>query len=226
MGVEALIRWNHPGRGIVQPADFVPLAEEGGLIIPLGEWVLREACRQIAQWRDEWEDDALDVSVNLSARQLNHLSLLETVEAVMEEHGFGPGELGLEITETALMEDGDTAVTVFRALKRLGVGVAIDDFGTGYSSLSYLKRFPVSTLKVDRSFVGGLGSDPEDSAIVTAQVNMAHALGIEVVAEGVENDRQLEQLRALGCERAQGYLFAPPLPAEPLSELFSLHPRW
>jgi diguanylate cyclase (GGDEF)-like protein/PAS domain S-box-containing protein len=226
IGVEALVRWRHPRRGMLLPAEFVPLAEDAGLIVPLGEWVLGEACSQIARWREERPGWAPTLWVNLSARQLNHLGLVETIERALAEHGVEEGAFGLEITESVLMEEPEATAVTLRVLADMGVAIAIDDFGTGYSSLSHLKQFPVHTLKVDQSFVDGLGREPEDSAIVTAQVSMAQALGIKVVAEGVENVTQLEALRRLRCDHAQGYLFAPALPAGALSELLDLEPRW
>ncbi|HVM41268.1 MAG TPA: EAL domain-containing protein [Acidimicrobiia bacterium] len=226
VGVEALVRWDHPERGLLPPSTFVPLAEEAGLIVPLGDAVLRQACRQVSAWRAERPDRSLALWVNLSARQLNHLGLLETIERVVEEFDLAPGGFGLEITETVLMEDADTVEATLRTIADMGIALAIDDFGTGYSSLSNLKRFPVSALKVDRSFVSGLGREPEDSAIVTAQVGMAQALGIQVIAEGVESERQLVELRTLGCDHAQGYLFSPPLSGPALSDLLDLEPSW
>jgi len=211
VAVEALLRWWHPERGLVGPDQFIPVAEDSGLIIPIGAWVLEEAGRQLRQW---WEDSGgrpSSVEVNLSARQVDHPSLLSTVERVLEETGLPPGAFTLEITESALMKDAVAAHQVLQALKSLGVALAIDDFGTGYSSLGYLQRFPLDILKVDKSFVDGLGHD-QGTEIVAAVVNLAHALGLEVVAEGVETPRQLEALRELGCDLAQGYLFSRPVP--------------
>ena len=226
VGVEALVRWRHPERGLLLPADFIPLAEDAGLIVALGEQVLQTACTQVAAWRTdrpEWEPT---LWVNLSARQLNHLALFEMLRGVLDDTGLPPERLGLEITESVLMENAEATVAALRDLKQLGIGVAIDDFGTGYSSLSYLKQFPVTTLKVDRSFVDGLGRDAQDSAIVGAQITMSHALGLSVIAEGVEGQAQLETLRKLGCDFAQGYLFAPPLPPDAIEEMLDLDPRW
>ena len=216
VGAEALIRWQHPQRGIVSPGEFIPLAEETGLILPIGQWVLREACRQACAWRDENPGAApCSISVNLSARQFGQPNLIEEIAEVIKETGIEPRRLVLEITESVVMESAESTIRTLQSLKKLGVQLAIDDFGTGYSSLSYLKRFPVDTLKVDRSFVSGLGIDSEDSAIVRAVVTLAKTLGMTVTAEGVETPGHLAQLQKLECDYGQGYLFDKPLaPAE------------
>ena len=215
--LEALIRWDHPDRGLVPPDQFIPLAEENGLIVPIGAWALRQACVQLAAWRLEHPALAqLQVSVNLSARQFTDPRLGELVTSSLAESGLPPDALWLEITESVLMDEAASTLDTLRALRRLGVHLAIDDFGTGYSSLSYLKRFDVDVLKIDRSFVDGLGIDQEDEAIVTAVVSLAHALGLSVTAEGVETNRQLAGLRRLGCDAVQGYLLGRPLPPEDL----------
>lgn len=212
VGVEALLRWWHPERGLVSPEQFIPVAEESGLIIPIGAWVLEEACRQLCRWRNEGVESSLvSVEVNLSARQVDHPDLVPLVARVLEATGLPPEAVTLEITESALMKDAVSALQVLQALKGLGVVLAIDDFGTGYSSLGYLQRFPLDILKVDKSFVDGLGHD-QGNEIVAAVVNLAHALGLEVVAEGVETPEQLEVLGHLGCDFAQGYLFSRPVP--------------
>jgi diguanylate cyclase (GGDEF)-like protein/PAS domain S-box-containing protein len=211
-GFEALLRWEHPRRGLVQPDDFVGLAEETGLVVPIGSWALEEACRQAATWH--LAGAPLSISVNLSPRQLAEPTLPEDVARVLQATGIDPGALWLEITENTLMRDAESAVRTLSALRSLGVHLAVDDFGTGYSSMSYLKRFPVQALKVDRTFVDGIGREPEDSAICTAVVSLAHALGLRAVAEGVETPEQLAELRTLGCELAQGFLFGRPAPAE------------
>ena len=217
MGFEALVRWQHPRLGLLGPAAFIALAEDSGLIRELGGWVLREACRQAAEWHARDPDRRpLEIAVNLSARQLADPHLTALVADILTHTGLDPETLTLEVTETALMSDADAALGVLHALKDLGVRLAIDDFGTGYSSLVYLKRFPVDELKIDRSFVDGLGRDTEDTAIVTAIVQLAAAVGVQVVAEGVETDEQRDALLALGCRLGQGYLFAPPLPASRL----------
>jgi diguanylate cyclase (GGDEF)-like protein len=214
VSVEALIRWHHPERGLVSPAEFVHLAEETGLIVPIGGWALGEACHQMAYWRREHPElSDLRVSVNLSARQFGDAELVPSVAAVLEASQLPPESLWLEITESVLMDEAECTVETLRELRDLGVHLAIDDFGTGYSSLSYLKRFPVDVLKIDRSFVDGLGEDSEDQAIVTAVIGMAHALGLRVVAEGVERELQLSELRRLHCDGAQGFLLGRPQPA-------------
>jgi EAL domain-containing protein (putative c-di-GMP-specific phosphodiesterase class I) len=212
--LEALVRWKHPHRGLLFPGDFVGLSEETGLIVPLGRWVLHEACRQTRQWQLATPGSNLAISVNLSARQLQQPGLVEEIAAVLRETRLAPGALRLEITETAVMHDAPTTLAKLEALKALGVQLAIDDFGTGYSSLGYLKRFPVDTLKIDRSFVKGIGQDVEDSAIVRAVITVAKSLGLSVTAEGIESAEQLEHLRALGCDHGQGYYFAKPMPSE------------
>ncbi|HVW35041.1 MAG TPA: EAL domain-containing protein, partial [Acidimicrobiia bacterium] len=212
VAAEALVRWEHPERGTVHPAGFVPLAEESGLILPLGAWVLGEACRQLAEWRAAGRPE-LRVTVNLSARQFADPGLIDVVAEALARAGLPPDALWLEITESVLMEEVEATADTLLALKRLGVRLSVDDFGTGYSSLSYLKRFPVDVLKIDRSFIDGLGTDPEDGAIVLAIMSLAHALRLDVVAEGVEHFHQLEALHHLGCTAVQGYLLGRPGPA-------------
>ncbi len=222
MGVEALIRWQHPEQGLVPPDRFIPVAEESGLIIPIGAWVLEEACRQLRHWRESGESGpAGRMEVNLSARQIDHPELVATVEGILEQTGLPPENLTLEITESALMRDAVSALQVLQALKSIGVALAIDDFGTGYSSLSYLQRFPLDILKVDKSFVDELGLD-QGTEIVAAVINLAHALGLNVVAEGVETEEQLTSLQQLGCDYAQGFLFSRPVPASELAGRFAL----
>ena len=215
IAAEALVRWDHPERGTVEPAEFIPLAEESGLILPLGRWVLGEACRQVADWRAAGRPN-LRVTVNLSARQFADPDLIDAVAEALARAQLPPDALWLEITESVLMEEVKATADTLLALKRLGVHLAVDDFGTGYSSLSYLKRFPVDMLKIDRSFIDGLGTDPEDGAIVLAIVSLAQALRLGVVAEGVEYFHQLEVLHRLGCDAVQGFLLARPGPADRL----------
>ena len=212
--VEALVRWKHPQRGLLFPADFVGLSEETGLIVPLGRWVLHEACRQTRQWQLAAPATKLAISVNLSARQLQQPGLVDEIGEVLRETRLDPGALRLEITETVVMHDAPITLAKLEALKALGVQLAIDDFGTGYSSLGYLKRFPVDTLKIDRSFVKGIGRDVEDSAIVRAVITVAKSLGLSVTAEGIETADQLDQLRTLGCDHGQGYFFAKPMTSD------------
>jgi diguanylate cyclase (GGDEF)-like protein/PAS domain S-box-containing protein len=211
VGVEALVRWEHPGMGLLGPERFIGLAEETGQMVQLGVWVLREACREVATWAPPPGGEPVLLSVNLSAQQLIGTTLHDSLRAILSETGLEPGRLCLEITESVLLDDVEAAVEALGRLRELGVRLAIDDFGTGYSSLSYLRRFPVDAVKIDRSFVTGLGSDPAADAIVAAVVNVSRALGLTVVAEGVETDEQLVALRALGCDWAQGYLWSEPL---------------
>jgi diguanylate cyclase (GGDEF)-like protein len=221
VGVEALVRWQHPEKGLVPPGEFIPVAEETGLIQAVGAFVLHEACRQVAAWNRSNPDRApLSVAVNLSARQMSAVDLTRLVLTALNESGLEPGLLCLEITESVLMEDVTASRSVLQSLKELGVRLGIDDFGTGYSSLLYLRRFPVDFLKVDRSFVSGLGENSEDGAIVAGVLGLAHALGVGAIAEGVEEPAQADKLAALGCEQAQGFLWSRPLPAAELEASF------
>jgi diguanylate cyclase (GGDEF)-like protein/PAS domain S-box-containing protein len=221
-GSEALVRWKHPKRGLLNPSQFVPVAEETGLIVPLGESVLEEACRQAVQWkRERPEVNPLVVCVNLSARQLRHYNLAETVKEVLQRTGLDGDCLSLDITETLYITALEGNTSALDDLRRMGVRISIDDFGIGYSSLSYLKRLPADTLKIDKSFVAGLGEDVEDTAIVRMLVDLAHTLGMMIVAEGVESKEQAEQLKEMGCDLAQGYYFAKPLPPEAASEFLA-----
>ncbi len=211
--LEALVRWQHPRRGLLLPAEFISLAEDTGLIVPLGAWILAEACRQAAVWQGRHHRRPLGVSVNLSARQLRQPDLAAQVAQTLAETGLDPGRLRVEITESSMVQDPEVAIATLRALRKLGVHLAVDDFGTGFATLSSLKQLPVDGLKIDRSFVDGLGRDAQDTAIVHAVIAFAKMLGLYVTAEGIETAEQLEQLRALGCEHGQGYYFAKPLPA-------------
>ena len=210
VGVEALVRWEHPERGLVPPAEFIPLAEETGAIVPLGRWVIAEACRQAGEW------PGLKMSVNLSTRQLADPELVDNVAACLGE--LPAADLTLEITESVLMQEVESFVEALEALKALGVRLGLDDFGTGYSSLGYLRRFPLDVLKLDRSFVSELGVEAAADSIIAAVIDMARALGMQVIAEGVETEAQLAILRRLGCHLAQGYYFARPLPPAALAE--------
>jgi diguanylate cyclase (GGDEF)-like protein len=224
--VEALVRWQHPERGLLSPDRFIGLAEETGLIVPIGQWVLAEACHRARAWQREFPGQPpLVMSVNLSARQLQQPNLVEEIAAALRESGLDPASLKLEITESVVMQDAPSTLAKLHALKDLGIQLAIDDFGTGYSSLGYLKRFPVDTLKIDRSFVKAIGDDAEDMVIVRAVVEVARSLRLSVTAEGIETAEQLARLRALGCERGQGYYFARPLAADPLRALFAIARR-
>ena len=227
VAVEALIRWQHPGRGLILPEEFIPVAEQTGLIEPIGRWVLEESCRQTVEWHNAQPDaPPIGVSVNLSARQVAQRDLPEMVAEVLTSSGIDPASLSLEITESALVEDSEGPVETVRQLKAMGVRLVIDDFGTGYSSLSYLQRFPLDTLKIDRSFVLGLGEQQESSAIVNAIVAMAGALSIDVTAEGVETEVQLGELQRLGCAYGQGYYFAGALPGVAVSKMLSQRYLW
>jgi EAL domain-containing protein (putative c-di-GMP-specific phosphodiesterase class I) len=213
-GFEALVRWQHPERGVIPPAEFIPIAEETGMIITVGKWVLGEACRQMSRWQKLSRlDGPLPISVNLSGKQFLQPDLLEQIQEVLQETGLDPRSLKLEITESVVMENIDAAVEVLESLRSLGVEVSIDDFGTGYSSLSYLHRLPIDTLKVDRSFVSRMASNNENTEIVRTIVTLAQSLELKVVAEGVETSEQLAQLQILRCEGGQGYLFSRPLDA-------------
>ena len=225
LGVEALVRWDRPGNGIVGPADFIGLTEETGLIAPLGRWVLEQATAQVAAWRERFVGAAdLGVTVNVSGRQLARPEFLAEVEAALEHSGLRPGTLGLEITESVLLKDASLPRSTLEAIRGLGVRVLLDDFGTGYSSLSRLKGIPVDAIKVDRSFVSGLGAEEDDTAIVSAIVDIADSLGLGTIAEGVETVEQLEALQGLGCHGAQGYLFAAPMCAAEFEELLAAGP--
>ena len=223
LGAEALVRWRHPLKGLVAPADFIPVAEETGLIVALGEQVLRAACRQIADWQRRGLTP-LTVAVNLSPRQFRQADLVATIAGILAETGADPARLELEITESAAMQNADEAVAALRRLRAMGVGLAIDDFGTGYSSLSYLKRFPIDKLKIDRSFVQGVPDDGDDTAIVQAIAAMAGSLKLKLLAEGVESEAQRAFLESLGCAEAQGWLFGRALPAADFERAF-LSPR-
>ena len=223
-GFEALVRWQEPNGNVISPAKFIPLAEETGLVVPLGRRVLEEACRQLVELQARRpHDPRYWVSVNLSARQLERSDLAATVAEVLDSSGLDPDRLWLELTETALMSDVETATETLHRLRDLGVHVAVDDFGTGWSSLQYLKRFPVEMLKIDRSFVDGIGRSPEDATIVAAVVSLAHALGLHAIAEGVETEEQRRWLRELGCDLGQGYLWSRPLPEHELDAWLEHH---
>ncbi len=218
IGVEALVRWRHPDRGMVSPAEFIPIAEETGLIIPIGEWVLHTALAQ----NKAWQEDGLapvNMSVNFSAVQFRQKDPVELVANALRETGLNPGYMGLEITESVIMKGADVVIKKFHELKELGIHICMDDFGTGYSSLSYLKRFPIDILKIDQSFARNVTTDTSDASIVTATIAMAHGLGLKVIAEGVETKEQLEFFRSLKCEIMQGYFFSKPLPTEDVTKL-------
>jgi EAL domain-containing protein (putative c-di-GMP-specific phosphodiesterase class I) len=210
VGVEALVRWRHPQRGLVVPKDFMAFAEERGSIVPIGSWVLRESLREAAGWTTDDDTDDPRVSVNLSGAQFNQPDLDLLVGKALESAGVAPDTLCLEIPESVLMADVDSASTILRALKELGVKLTVDDFGAGYSSLAYLERFPVDYLKIDGSIVNEIGKDPRGATVVEATIQVAHTLGLSTIAEAVENQEQLDVLVELHCDSAQGFLFSPP----------------
>jgi EAL domain-containing protein (putative c-di-GMP-specific phosphodiesterase class I) len=217
---EALIRWRHPTRGMVPPDVFIPVAEETGLILPIGEWVLREACRQMREWLDSGMTP-LRLAVNLSAQQFHDVNLASVVRSALTEARLEPGYLELELTESVLMTNAEESAATLQALSAMGVHISIDDFGTGYSSLSYLRRFPLDKLKIDRSFIRDLMTNADDASIVRAIISLAHNLRLRVVAEGVETAQQLEFLRELGCDQYQGFYCSPAVPASQFIELIA-----
>jgi EAL domain-containing protein (putative c-di-GMP-specific phosphodiesterase class I) len=226
VGLEALIRWSHPERGLVPPMDFIPFAEESGLILPIGDWGLSEVCKQIQKWcLIDPTHQSLRVCVNLSARQFARVGLADHVEALLRQSGVSSRQLGLEMTESSLIPDMDTAHEVLGNLRRLGVSLLMDDFGTGYSSLSYLHAFPIDVLKIDRSFVGRMTEGDQPLQIVRTIIELARVLGMDVVAEGIETREQYRLLRNLGCRFGQGFYFARPLPVETLAGLLCLPGR-
>jgi len=223
-GFEALARWEHPARGLVPPAKFIPLAEESGLIVAIGERMLRDSCEALALWRAR--HGSLGVSVNVSSHQFQQPDLVAQVERALADSALAPDALTLELTESAIMKDARSAAHMLLRLRAVGVRISVDDFGTGYSSLSYLQQFALSALKVDRSFVVNLGRDREDVAIVRTIITLAHALKLVAVAEGIETDAQLARLRSLRCDFGQGYLFARPLPVAQIDALLASQPQW
>ncbi len=220
-GMEALVRWQHPVRGMVMPSEFIPLAEETGLIIPISDWVLRTACRQSRSWKEEGYDVPA-VSINISSQQFQQKDLVQTISRTLDEAGIMPQDIILEITESSIMQNTETAFASLHELTEMGIRLTIDDFGTGYSSLGYLKRFPIHAIKIDRSFVSEINTDPDDAAIARAIISMAHSLKLNVVAEGVETVEQLRFLYEHRSDEVQGYLFSRPVPPEEILEIFDL----
>lgn len=216
-GVEALVRWNHPEKGLVAPTDFIPLAESSGLIVPLGYWVLREACRQYK----EWDRPDLKMSVNLSAYQFGQVDLVEQISKILSEEGMNPNNLNLEITETTSMADIETTLVILKELRDKGIHISIDDFGVGYSSLMYLKKFPITTLKIDRYFVWDISKDLRGEVVIKSIISMAKSLGLNIVAEGVETQEQLTFLDESFCDEIQGYILSPPVPSNKLSDMLN-----
>ncbi|MFT3744250.1 MAG: EAL domain-containing protein [Pyrinomonadaceae bacterium] len=221
VGFEALIRWHHPERGTIAPGDFIPIAEETGMILPIGKWVLNESCRQMSEWKRQFPDHGpMVMSVNLSAKQFEQADLVEEVARILRDTGLDPDSLKLEITESVIMSHADEAIRTVRQLREMGVRVSIDDFGTGYSSLSYLHRFPIDTLKVDRSFVSRIGANGENGEIIKTIIALANNLGLNVVAEGVENMEQLNFLKGISCSHGQGFYYSRPVDRTIAAEMF------
>ena len=214
LSAEALLRWIHPGRGLVRPADFIPLAEETGLIVPIGNWVLEKACTEIRRWQDSATANELQLAVNVSARQFRQPDFIGQVQSILERTGAEPSRLKLELTESVILNDVDDVVAKMNALKALGIRLSLDDFGTGYSSLSYLKKLPLDQIKIDQSFVRDIVSDPNDAVMVKTIINLAQSFGMNVIAEGVETEAQLDFLKANGCREFQGYFFSKPVPID------------
>jgi len=212
VGYESLMRWNHPTRGLIEPAEFIPVAEETGLIVPMSAWLLPQVCRQAMAWSTSPDGEGPLVSVNLSVRQFQQSDLVEMIVSVLRDTGLPPHRLGLEVTESLIMADAVSAAARLQSLRDIGVLIAIDDFGTGYSSLAYLKHLPVDVVKIDRAFIADLGMHDRAESIVAAIIGLAHALGLRVVAEGVETAAQLDLLRTMDCDLAQGYYCGRPAP--------------
>mgnify|MGYP003633249278 FL=1 len=222
-GAEALIRWNTADRGIVSPLEFIAIAEESGLILPLGDWVLETACQQLATWALEPKSAHLTLAVNISARQMGIPAFVENVLTIVSQANINPEKLKLELTESILLENMEDTITKMTALKARGIKFSIDDFGTGYSSLQYLKRLPLDQLKIDQSFIQDIENDPNDRAIVRTIIAMANSLNLEVIAEGVETEKQKELLTNKGCLNYQGYLFSKPLPLKMFNQYLTKH---
>ena len=218
VGCEALLRWPHQEMGFISPQQFIPLAEESGLIVPLGKWVLFEACKQAKEWNSAFPSD-LRISVNLSSHQFRQKDLIDLIAEGLESSGLRPSLLELEITESAIIQDTERAVQILEALREMDIRIAIDDFGTGYSSLSYLKKFPLNILKIDQSFIRDITVNRQDASITTAIIALARSLDLEVIAEGVETLEHLLFLREKGCDLMQGYFFSRPIPADDFSKL-------
>jgi EAL domain-containing protein (putative c-di-GMP-specific phosphodiesterase class I) len=226
VGLEALIRWDHPERGLISPMEFIPLAEECGLILPIGDWGLAEACNQIQKWcHEDSRHSSLRVCVNLSARQFSREGLADHVEALLLQSGISSNQLGLEMTESSLIPNMGTALQVLGSLRKLGVSLLMDDFGTGYSSLNHLHSFPFDVLKIDRSFVGRMTEGDQPLQIVRTIIELARVLGMDVVAEGIETREQYRLLRQMGCRYGQGFLMARPMTAEAATALLRLPGR-
>jgi len=222
VGFEALVRWQHPTRGLLAPDEFISLAEETGLIVSMGEWVLTEACRQMRKWQVQFPvDPPLTISINLSAKQCAQTDLVQKITGVLQKTGLDAGDLKLELTESVIVKDIESTSAIFSKLRALGVQVYIDDFGTGYSSLGYLQTLPIDSLKIDQTFISRIGTNGSGSDIVRTILTLAHSLRMKVIAEGVETDEQLTELRSLECEFGQGYLFSKPIDSKKASALLA-----
>jgi EAL domain-containing protein (putative c-di-GMP-specific phosphodiesterase class I) len=219
LGAEVLLRWIHPERGMISPAQFVPLAEDTGLIVPIGKWVLQIACEQLKKWHRDPQVSALTLAVNVSAEQFRQRDFVKQVQQILIQTGAKPALLKLELTESTVLENVEDTIAKMRELKLLGVSFSMDDFGTGYSSLQYLKRLPLDQIKIDQSFVRDIASDPNDAAIVQTIIAMSEVLGLDVIAEGVETEAQREFLASRGCHAFQGYLFSRPVPLQDFEAL-------
>jgi EAL domain-containing protein (putative c-di-GMP-specific phosphodiesterase class I) len=210
-GFEALLRWQHPKMGLIDPGDFIEIAEETGLIVPIGEWILQEACQQLYIWQQKFATTSLYISVNLSSKQIQQFDLVDKLAKILDRTGLNGKNLKLELTETMLMDRGEKTIELLFQIKEQNIQLSIDDFGTGYSSLSYLHRFPIDALKIDRSFVSPIDAEGKNCEIVRTIITLAHTLGIKAIAEGVETSHQLTVLKKLGCDEAQGYFFGTPV---------------
>jgi EAL domain-containing protein (putative c-di-GMP-specific phosphodiesterase class I) len=215
IGFEALIRWQHPEKGLIFPGDFISIAEDTGLIVPMGEWVLRSACQQLCAWQEKFpQSSSMQIGINLSNKQIKQFDFVDKLAKILDDTGLQGENLRLEFTETMLMDRGEKTIELLAQLKQQKIQLSIDDFGTGYSSLSYLHSFPIDALKIDRSFVSGIDTESKNSQIVQTIITLAHSLGIKAIAEGVETPAQLARLKNLGCDEAQGYLFSKPVSAQ------------
>jgi EAL domain-containing protein (putative c-di-GMP-specific phosphodiesterase class I) len=226
-GLEALLRWEHPQRGLVQPSEFIPIAEETGLIVRVGRWVINEACRQLMMWQKAHpREEPLSISVNLSVKQFNQSDLIEQLASAIRTTGIAPDSLRVEITEAALIDKGAAALALLGQIKQLGVQVYLDDFGTGYSSLIYLHRLPIDAIKIDRELVSTMDSDEKNLRLVRTILTFAQIIGVRAEAEGISTAEQLRELRSLNCEHGQGYLFSAPIPQDAVDEVLTADPVW
>jgi EAL domain-containing protein (putative c-di-GMP-specific phosphodiesterase class I) len=226
-GLEALVRWAHPDRGLIHPADFIPIAEETGLIVPMGRWVLNEACRQMNQWHcKHTREQPLSIGVNLSVKQFSQPDLIDQIAGAVQSSGISPRSLRVEITEAAIIDKARTATTILQGIRDLGVQIYLDDFGTGYSSLSYLHGLPIDAIKIDRAFVSNMDTDEKSLRLVRTILTLSEIVGVRAEAEGISTSEQLRELRSLNCEQGQGYLFSAPITKEAVDELLKADPIW